>query len=121
LPGTEFPVGIGNMAEKENLAAVRPQLPDIVDPLDIQTLFIDWIVTGGMHENVVNLTLGVIDHALKRSEQDLARVVVASRLRCSREFAQRLHAFLGTLLGVAPPPQEDRNEPPPTPPAVTLN
>ena len=77
------------MAEKENLAAVRPQLPDIVDPLDIQTLFIDWIVTGGMHENVVNLTLGVIDHALKRSEQDLARVVVASRLRCSREFAQR--------------------------------
>ena len=32
-----------------------------------------------------------------------------------------LHAFLGTLLGVAPPPQEDRNEPPPTPPAVTLN
>jgi len=109
------------MSEKENLAAVRPQLPDIVDPLNVQALFVDWIVTGGMHENVVNLTLGVIDHALKRSEQDLARVVIASRLRCSREFALRLHTFLGTLLGVTSPPQEDRNEPPPTPPAVRLN
>jgi|SRR5580692_1414436 hypothetical protein len=110
------------MSEKENLAAaVRPQLPDIVDPLNLQALFVDWIVTGGMHENVVNLTLGVIDHALKRSEQDHARVVIAARLRCSRDFALRLHGFLGTLLGVAPPPQHDRNEPPPTPPAVKLN
>jgi len=110
------------MSEKENLAALRPQLPEVVDPRDIQTLFVDWIVTGGVHENVVNLTLGVIDHALKRSEDDLARVVVASRLRCSRDFAVRLHAFLGTLLGVTPPPQEDRNEPSPTPPpAARLN
>ena len=111
------------MSEKEELAAaVRPQLPEIVDPLNIQSLFVDWIVTGGLHENVVNLTLGVIDHSMKRSEQDLARVVVAARLRCSREFALRLHTFLGQLLGAAPPPHDEgRNEPPPTPPAVRLN
>jgi hypothetical protein len=90
------------MAE-DDLPPAPSQSPEVVDPHNVQTLFVDWIVTAGESENVVNFTFGTIDHSLKKSEDDLARIVIATRLRMSREFAIRFHDFLGTVLKAVPP------------------
>jgi hypothetical protein len=97
----------------------RPR-PQIVDPHNVQAVFVDWIVTGGTFEGSLNLSLGTIDHSMKPADEDLARVVVASHLRMTTEFALRLHAALGNLLGIAP---AEGFTPPPEPqaPKNTLN
>lgn len=80
--------------------------PEVVDPYNCPPLYVDWIVTGGASEGVINVTFGALDHALKTSDDDIARVMVAARLRMSRDFAGRLHRMLGDILGAgqgAPP------------------
>jgi hypothetical protein len=94
--------------------------PDIVDPHSVQSVFVDWIVTGGMFENVINVTLGTIDHSMKRTDADMARVVVASRLRCSREFGLRLYIALGNILGL-PPASGVAPQDSPKPPSNLIN
>jgi hypothetical protein len=96
--------------------APKTQSPEIVDPHEVQVAFVDWFLTGGSFEGVVNLTLGTIDHSLSRSPEDRARVIVAARLRCSVGFAERLHAVLGKVLAKpAPPPDDTPPEPAPPP------
>jgi hypothetical protein len=41
------------------------------------------MITGGSFQGGVNLSLGTIDHSMKRPEDAFARVVVSARLRCS--------------------------------------
>jgi len=98
------------MTTKDDLPAA--QTPPVVDPHNIQTVFVDWIVTGGMFENVVNITLGTIDHSLKNNPGDMPRVVCAAHLRMSRDFAERLHAALGSAIH----PDQGQPNPPQTPP-----
>lgn len=91
-----------------------PEQPEIVDPLNCQVAFIDWIVTSGHLENVVNVTFGTIDHAI-RGSNGLPRVVVTSRLRFSREMGIRIHRALGNALGVSPEGEPGVSEPAPVP------
>jgi hypothetical protein len=87
------------------------QLPEVVDPTNVAVTFVDWFITGGEHENVINVSLGTIDHSMKKPEDQLARIIVASRLRFTREFAARLHMVLGNILGINAP-NDTSNEPP---------
>ena len=103
------------MAEEDLPAGPPAQLPEIVDPTNAPITFVDWFITGGVHEGVVNVALGTIDHSLKKPEDPLARVVVASRLRFSRDFAARLHTVLGNMLSDNPKANAPGQEPP-TPP-----
>ena len=100
------------MSFVENLP-VQEQ-PEIVDPLNCQTVFADWIVTSGHIENVINVTLGTIDHAI-RGSNELPRVIVTSRLRFSREMGVRIHRALGIALGISPEGAPSGSEPPPVP------
>ncbi|MGU3493368.1 hypothetical protein ACLBXM_04930 [Xanthobacteraceae bacterium A53D] len=98
------------MSDEENLPSTAAKSVEVVDPLEIPPLFTDWLVTGGVNEGVVNVTLGAIDHSMRRTDDELARVMVVGRLRMSAGFAERLHRFLGDILGkseegVAPPTQ----------------
>ena len=96
--------------------------PEIVDPNNAPVIYVDWVVTGGVFERVVNLTLGTVDHALKKSEDDLAKVIVAARIRCSDQFALRLHRTLGDILGIARSPDaKQAEETPPSPPRNLIN
>lgn len=99
------------MSSKEELPPAAAERPEVVDPLNCQIAFADWIVTSGCYESVVNLTLGAIDHALPGGN-GLPRIVVTSRLRFSRDFGLRLHNLLGNVLGVAAP---STPSPPPVP------
>lgn len=92
---------------EENLSAT-PQI-DIVDPDEIRVCFVDWILSAGQSDGVVNVALGTIDHSLRKTDDLPARIVVASRLRFSRAFAQRLHSLLGDVL------RENPDAPPPAP------
>lgn len=69
-----------------------------VDPYNAPPLFVDWIMTGGTFEGVLNLSLGSVDHTFRDEESDLPRVAVLARLRMSIEFAERLQAALGDLV-----------------------
>src|SRR4051812_535565 len=86
------------------------QSPEIVDPHNVPVIFVDWIVSVGVFENVVSLTLGSIDPSMKKSDSDLARVTVAARLRCSTEFIHRLAANLSARLP-APAPNTETSPP----------
>jgi hypothetical protein len=90
------------MSSKKNLPPAAAERPEVVDPLNCQVAFADWIVTAGCHENVVNLTLGAIDHAIL-GDNGQPRIIVVSRLRFSRDVGLRLHNLLGRVLGVTPP------------------
>ncbi|MCV2448893.1 hypothetical protein [Paracoccus sp. DMF] len=79
--------------------------PKVVDPDNTTVQFVDWVVTGGHFEGVVNIALGTIDHSRKERDEDFAHIVVASRLRMSVPFAARLHHFLGDLLANAAQPE----------------
>ncbi|HME83255.1 MAG TPA: hypothetical protein VKG91_01570 [Roseiarcus sp.] len=100
------------MSSKEDLPS--PQRPEVVDPLNCQIAFTDWIVTAGFYENVVNITFGAIDHAIA-SGNGLPRIIVTSRLRFSRDVGIRLHELLGTILGVNPENTPSTPEPAPIP------
>ena len=86
--------------------------PEIVEPTDVPVRYVDWIVTGGEYDGVVNVVLGTLDHTMAQSPDDLACVVVATKLRMSKPFAQRLHRALGDLLGEV----SSAPAPPQTPP-----
>ena len=96
------------MSFVENLP-VQEQ-PEIVDPLNCATVFTEWIITSGNIENVINVTLGTIDHAI-RGSNELPRVIVTSRLRFSREMGVRIHR----ALGITPEGAPSGSEPPPVP------
>lgn len=90
------------MIDEELPPGPASQNPIIVDPNNVPVTFVDWFITGGEFEGVINVALGTIDHSMKKSPEDWARVIVASRLRFSREFAMRLHTVLGNVLGITP-------------------
>jgi hypothetical protein len=94
---------------------IPAQKPEVVDPLDCQVTFADWIATVGCYDNVANITFGAIDHAITGSN-NLPRIIVTSRLRFSREFGVRLHKVLGNVLGINPEGEPSEPEPTPIPP-----
>ena len=72
-----------------------PKNPRVINPHNVKSQFVDWIISGGEFENVVNLTLGTADY------DDAARdprIEVAVRIRCTKQFLGRLHTFLGNVL-----------------------
>jgi hypothetical protein len=95
--------------------------PEIVDPHNVPIVFVDWIVTGGSHENVTNVVLGATDHTFAHGPDDLARIVVAARLRFSDETGLRLYRALGSLYGIAPPAPPEQEPPTPKPPKNLIN
>jgi hypothetical protein len=91
-----------------------PESCETVDPFDCQITFADWIATAGCYEDVVNVTLGALDHAIP-GKNGLPRVLVTSRLRFSRDFGRKLHALLGDILGINPESPPSPPEPAPVP------
>lgn len=75
-----------------------PKRPIVSDPHNVSFAFVDWIIAGGVFENVLHLTLGTVDYSSRPLAGDAARVTVASQLRMSRDFAMRLHAALGEMI-----------------------
>ena len=86
------------------------QRPEVVDPNNVPVIFVDWIVTVGVFENVVNLTLGSIDSSMKKTNDDIPRIIVNARLRCTTEFIHRLATNLTEIL-----PKDGQTQPPPSP------
>jgi hypothetical protein len=111
------------MTDEKLPPTATEQRLEVVDPNNVPVTFTDWIVTGGMFEGVVNLTLGTIDHSLKRSDHELARIIIAIRLRCSHQFAIKLHSALGNILGLPSEPSESppKDVSPKTPSKNTIN
>ena len=110
------------MVDKESPSrASSDQTPVVVDPFNVPVLFVDWIVTGGVNYDVLNIELGTIDHSLKRAGDEMPRIVMAARLRCTRDFAVRFHAALGDLLGLPPQLDKESGEPAPKPPSNRIN
>jgi hypothetical protein len=98
--------------ESDLLPAAPVQRPEIVDPRNAPVLFVDWIVSAGMFEDVVNLSLGSIDHSFVQAETDVARIIIATRLRMSKPFAIRMHRAIGQALGLPLSAGEEQGEPP---------
>lgn len=94
--------------------------PDIVDPANVPVVFVDYVITAGHHEGVMNVALGTIDHSRKAPEEELAKVVVAARMRFSREFALRLYIMLGDFLGFPRPVLDTGPQPPPPVPQKNM-
>ena len=105
------------MAVEDDL--MTPKRLEVVDPHNAPIQFVDWIVTGGMFQNVLNVTLGTIDHSMKESNEESARVVVATHLRMPREFATIVHTTLGNILGLNP--DQTGTPTPSVPPQNTIN
>lgn len=81
------------------IEGATPRKPPVVsDPHDVPIVFVDWILVGGVYENVLHLTLGTIDYSARPSADDAGRVTVAAQMRMSREFAMRLHDALGDMI-----------------------
>ena len=55
------------MSAEDDLS-IAPKSPEVVDTKGAPITFVDWFITGGMFENVVNVSLGTIDHSLRRSD-----------------------------------------------------
>jgi hypothetical protein len=91
-----------------------PQRPEVVDPLNCQVAFADWIATAGCYENVVNITFGALDHAIPGSN-GLARVIITSRMRFSRDVGLRIYDMLGNILGISPESAPSTPDPAPVP------
>ena len=86
---------------------------EIIDPHNVPTVLVDWLVTGGIHDGVVNLTLGTVDHSLTQNTR-APKVAVCARLRLPSDVAERLHNWLGAALGKQPvedpPPEMPQNK-----------
>lgn len=65
-------------------------------------VFVDWFLSAGQTEGIVNLSLGTLDPTPSvDGGQAGARIFVASKLRMSVGFAERLHKLLGDMLADA--------------------
>ena len=96
------------MANEETPLNADLRKPEIVDPHQVPVTYVDWFVTGGVNNGVVNLVLGTLDHTFAQNPGELARVVVGTRLRLSLDFASRLHKGLGDLLQPGAQPQKNK-------------
>lgn len=99
------------MADEPDLPV---QKPEVVDQHGVPILYADWIVTGGTNAQVLNLTLGAIDYALRTSTEVPPRIVISAQLRMPLTTAENLYKFLGDLL-------YGERKPTPTPPKNTMN
>jgi hypothetical protein len=98
---------------EEHLNLAVAQRIETVDPHSLPIVFVDWIITGGMHNNVVNVTLGTLDHSQERTPDDMPKAVVAAQLRFTRTFAEGLHRMLSDLLAVQTSEPAQQNPAPP--------
>jgi len=95
---------------------ITPQLIPVIDPKLVDTKFVDWLVTCGQIENVLNITFGVINQPIKGDSSDGLHVEVASKLRMTLDMAERVHAVIGNVLAQAgrgaavTPPDSIRNK-----------
>ena len=104
------------MSEAETPVQKRPEF---VDRNNVPIVFVDYIVTGGEWEGLLNVVLGSVDHTYVHEEDDVPQVVVAARLRMTRKFATALHSALDGLLGLN---DTDELKPPnETPPPNLIN
>ncbi|MEO1102353.1 MAG: hypothetical protein AAFW98_01260 [Pseudomonadota bacterium] len=89
---------------------------DVVEATEVPVLFVDWIVTAGEYDGVINITFGTVDHT-HTAHDGAARVLVASKLRMSRPFAEHLLRWLLS----APKDDEEAPEAPQNPPPNKLH
>ena len=80
-----------------------PRRPVVSDPHHVPTVFVDWIVGGGVIEGVLHVTLGTVDYSSRPRTGEAPQVTVATKMRMSRDFAANLHAMLGEMLSARPP------------------
>jgi hypothetical protein len=74
----------------QDLPPTASRRPVVIDPHNVPTVFVDWIVTTGQLENVVNMTFGVMDHSLKTNEDELANGVHEGQfVRCFDQHPPR--------------------------------
>jgi hypothetical protein len=93
--------------------------PVVVDPHQVNVSFSDWIVSGGAFNGIVNIDLGAVDHTMRTSNDELARIIVTTRLRFGSQFAETLYNFLGQILGK--PGHGEEPPPQPIPPRGLMN
>jgi hypothetical protein len=84
--------------------------PEIADPHNVPIIFSDGVITSGCHDNVVNVTLGVLDYATRGSNGE-PRAVVVCQLRFSRAGAEGLRRALTAALAVGPEGAPGASEP----------
>ena len=82
------------MSKKVELPpAARPEAP--ADPNNVPILFSDGPITSGCHEDIVNVTLGVLNRATLNSDGSGPQVRIVCQLRFSRVGAEKLRVALG--------------------------
>ena len=88
-------------------ATVETPQPTIVDPHNVTIQYVDWIVTGGIGNGVVNVVLAALDYSIM--VDGVPRAVIQTRLRLNTTVATSLHRFLGEILtGASPKPQSNK-------------
>jgi hypothetical protein len=88
---------------------------EIVDPHNVRNLYADWIIEAGVQLDVVNISLGCVDYAI-RGANGKPRVIVAARLRLPLAVAEHAAQMIADVIKKAA-----EQPPDPPPPNATLN
>ena len=91
---------------------------EIVDQVGADIRYVDWLASGGVYNDMVHVSLGALDRAVRDGKVEGARVIVSTNLRMTRSFAEFLHKTLGNMLGQAAP---EGTPPPQAPPKNMIN
>ena len=81
------------MSEEAKKSA-GPQQFEVIEPVHLPVAYVDWFLNVFTYVDNVYVNLGTVDQT---------PVTPAAKLRMSRDFATRLHRFLGEL-GLTEPP-----------------
>jgi hypothetical protein len=90
--------------------------PEITDPHNVPITFVNWVVTSGRHNEIINVTLGTVNFARPSANGTPASIVVGAQLRFTVEFGAILYEALGQALG-----RPGHEAPPDSPPPVPKN
>ena len=75
-----------------------PPSARVIDPGDVDTLFVDWLLEATIHYGVVGLSVGSVEYASGKDRNGLYPVRVVAKIKMSRDFAHLLYAHLQSVL-----------------------
>ena len=101
------------MSEEAKKSA-GPQQFEVIEPVHLPVAYVDWFLNVFTYVDNVYVNLGTVDQT-RKGANGAPTVTSAAKLRMSRDFATRLHRFLGEELGLTEPPTGDapKNPAPP--------
>ncbi|UFS67751.1 hypothetical protein LO749_16805 [Paracoccus denitrificans] len=71
----------------------------LIDDGTVRPTYVDWFLSAGQAEGIVNLSLGTYDPTLTLEDGvPHARAYATAKLRMSIPFARRFHDVLGAIL-----------------------